>query len=446
MRGLAEHLGFLVLQQRGATAVLETELWSLVQEVDIVLSFTRDVGMATISALGEDAGHVGGDDKACAGFKLGLPPQASLRSALETQRVGLLRGVEAIREVKLLVKAVVGSDPPTAASKSGGITAEMWGLVPTDAATAKELLAAIKGLEESVVNILGCLEKHPSPACFSGPGHGGSKVDASPLLNAGTLMDVVETQEKLRTLSFDVIKLSERFADVVPPSVLGRVATHVDGVYFAVKFVLSGNSVMRGFMAGQNLPIGLAHRDGGPGNAPDVEGPSLEQQRVIVASHVSKVGDRLSESVKAMLLSVQALCPRDSENAIPTSNREGKTSLPNEAGESVGANDDPIQQYDEAEGEWSTGSTLFEAHSSAFDQAKGMKLWRCSAALAAATAALREFSEDEAVNGTGGQSEATVEAVEALGRLFAEVMQLAEQVVSASKAVLMGMIALNKVS
>ena len=58
---------------------------------------------------------------------------------------------------------------------------------------------------------------------------------------------------------------------------------------------------------------------------------------------------------------------------------------------------------------------------------------------------MREFSEDEAVNGTGSQSEATVEAVKALGRLTAEVMQLAEQVVSAAKAVLIGMIALNKV-
>ena len=443
MRGLAEHLGFLVLQQRGATAVLESELWSLVQEVDIVQSFTRDVDMATISSRGEDADGVGGDDKACTG--LALPPQASLRSALETQRVGLLRGVEAIREVRLLVKAVVGSDPPTAASNSGDAAAEMWGLVPTDAATSSELMAAMKELEEAVVKILSCLERHPSPACFSGSCRGGSDVDASPLLNAGTLIDVVETQEKLRTLSFDVTKLSGRFADVVPPSVLGRVATHLDAVYLAVKSVLSGNSVMHGFMTEQDLSSDFAHRDGGAGDASNAEGPSLEQQRVLVALHVSKVGNRLSESVKAMLLSVQAICPRDSENAILTTNREGKASLPNVSGESVRGVDDPVQQDDGAEGEWSTGSTLFEAHSSAFNQAKGLKLWRCSAALAAATAALREFSEDEAVNGTGSQSEATVEAVKALGRLTAEVMQLAEQVVSAAKAVLIGMIALNKV-
>ena len=136
MRGLAEHLGLLVMQQKGATAVLESELWSLVQEVDNIQSFTKDVSLATTSDSNENADNVGGGGgEASIDFQVGFPPQTPLRAALEIQRVGLLRGVEAIREVKLLVKAVIGSDPPPAAPKSGVENAEMWGMAATEAVT-----------------------------------------------------------------------------------------------------------------------------------------------------------------------------------------------------------------------------------------------------------------------------------------------------------------------
>ena len=298
------------------------------------------------------------------------------------------------------------------------------------------------------MEVHGRLERHPAPACFCGPSRDGSvDVDASPLLSTGALADVVETQEKLRVLSVESTKLSERFTDVVPPSVLTRVATHLDGVYLAVKSVLSGSSAMEGWMSAQASRAAIAHRDGSVGgNSSDALGPSLEQERVKVAVHASKVGNLLSESVKAMLLSVQALCPRDSESATSTSIREVEEGLPTSTGESVPGGDEAVNKEDEEEDEWSTGSTLFETHVSAFDQAKGLKLWRCSAALAAATAALKEFSEDDSINGMEGPSDATLEAGEALGRLSAEVILLAEQVVSAAKAVLIGMIALNKVS
>lgn len=441
MRGLAEHLGLLVLQQRGATAVLESELWSLIQEVDVVQSLTKNVGSPTTSASGDDDGD-GGASSAC--IKQGLPPQTPLRSALETQRVGLLRGVEAIREIRLLVKAVIGSDSPSAASKSAGGDAGMWGLAATDAVTSTELVVAVKELEKSVVEMHGRLDRHASPAC-SGPSRDGSgDIETSPLLNAGALADVVTTQEKLRALSGDATKLSERFANVVPPSVLIRVATHLDGVYSAVQSVLSGNSVMRGWMPARATPLSVAQGTGViEVDTSDAVGPSLDQE-VKVAVHVSKIGSHLSESVKAMLLSVQALCPRNSEKAFSTSNGEAEEGLPKSTVEAA-PGDGPVTEDDQEEDEWSTGITLFEAHASAFDQAKGLKLRRCSAALAAATLALKEFSEDEAVNGAGGPSEATAEAGEALGRLSGEVMQLAEQVVSAAKAVLIGMIALNKV-
>lgn len=445
MRGLAEHLGLLVLQQRGATAVLESELWSLTQEVDIVQSLTQNVGSATTSASSDDAGDLGSDGESSAGLKLALPPQTPLRSAMETQRVGLLRGVEAIREIKLLVKAVIGSDSPTGASKSGGGDAEMWGLAATDAETSTELVVAVKELEKSILEMHGRLERYPSPAC-SGPSRDGSgDVEASPLLNAGALADVVTTQEKLRALSGDATKLSERFANVVPPSVLIRVATHLGGVHTAVRSLLSESSVMRGWMSTQATSVVVAQGSVDMvGDTSDVVGPSLEQVKVAV--HVSKIGNHLSESVKAMLLSVQALCPRKSEQALSTSNREAEEGLPKSTGEPAPEGDGLVTEDGQEDDEWSTGSTLFEAHASAFDQAKGLKLWRCSAALAAATSALKEFSEDEAVNGARGPSEATVEAGEALGRLSGEVMQLAEQLVSAAKAVLIGMIALNKVS
>lgn len=449
MRGLAEHLGLLVLQQRGATAVLESELWSLIQEVDSIQSLSKAGVVATTSAsVVEAVGNVSGGvgcDEVSRNLAQALPPQAPLRSALETQRVGLLRGVEAIRQVKLLVKAIIGADPPAAAPKSGAAMDDLCGLPATDATTSLELVVAVEGLENSVGAMLICLQGHPSPAAFSRPsGSDGSESGASPLLNAGVLDAVVAIQEKVRACSAVAKTLSERYADVVPPSVLIRVATHLDGVCDAVQSALSGNLVMAGWVSKQGSTAVFAHGEAtteGDGACTSA-GISLEEERTKVALHASKIGDLLSESVKAMLLSVQGLCPRDSDKATSRSIGEVDGVLPSSAGVVVSGAE---AKDDDEKGGWSTDFTLVGAHVCAFNQAKELKLWRCSAALAAATRALKEFSEDKAVNGVRGSSSATREAGEVLGGLCAELMQLAEQVVSAAKAVLIGMIALNKV-
>lgn len=474
MRGLGEHLGLLVLQQRGAAAALESDLFSLLQEVRAMQSLTADYGMAPSSSSFSSSPNGGASLEP---QKHPLPPQTPLRLALEKQRQGLLRGLEAVREVQLLLKSVTGSDPPTSSPTSNSSEesrarrargGEGWGEAATDAATSAEVKVAVDALERSLSDMLGRVQRYPGPsaaataAVRAGGGNDAGAAAVAPLLADGAVRVVVEVREALRACATDAARLSQRFGGVLPPAVLARVAEHLSDVEAGVGSALDGSPLMRSWLLSDGAAAAAAAA-GDDGDADSMEvvdhsvcaggGAGEEQRRQAAAAlHASRIGQRLTDAVKAMLLSVQALCPRDTPvgkaaASAPAAARSDVVS--SSAGKAERGVDDKEQQpadgdaevEDKEENAWSTGTTLFEAHAAAFDQSRGLKLWRCAAAMASARQALADLSEDEAVGGAAAAG-ATASALVAL---CAEVLVLAEQVLFAGKAVLVGMVALNKV-
>lgn len=460
MRGLAEHLGLLVLQQRGAATALESDLLSLVREVAAIKSLTVDYEYGSSSSESVSLGGVAvpGDEQEQQQeqHNRALPPQRPLRLAVEAGREGLLRGLEAVREVQLLLKAVSGSDPPAPPPESTSSEARLrrarggegWGEAPTDPVTAAEVKSAIDGLEKSLSDMLGRVQKYPCPTSSSGAlGAEGEAFVAPPLLAAGAARVVVDTREALRACAEDARGISERFAGVLPRAALGRVAQHLSDVDGRVGSVLDGTEVMRCWLladaaaaGGDKLEVDSMEVDAdgvNPAAGASCSCSSLDVRRQAAAEHASRVGERLTDAVKAMLLSVQALCPRDA--AVTAASTPVKSRV---AGGEPGAGDE--SEEEQPENAWSTGTTLFEAHASAFEQARGLKLWRCASAMASARLALEDLSEDGAVGGAG--CGLAGEASAALVALCSEVLVLAEHLLSAGKAVLVGMFALNKVS
>lgn len=134
MRGLAEHLGLMIVQQRGAATALESEVSALARELNAMQSLLRDYlfdgkVMADKFAAARDGSGAQLDDSDRAWSPVAsrvkpLPPQRPLRYVLETQRKGLLRAVESVREVQLLLKAMAGSDPPCSSTSPGGNVGE----------------------------------------------------------------------------------------------------------------------------------------------------------------------------------------------------------------------------------------------------------------------------------------------------------------------------------
>lgn len=451
MRGLAEHLGLLVLQQRGAVTALESDLMTLVQEVRALELLTADYTAVSTSSAERSTAGVEDDgekeqNKRCGGR---LPPQTPLRSALETLRQGLLRGLEAVREVELLVNAVAAADPPSASSTSSSREARLrrakggegWGEAPTDAETTSEVKTAIDGLAGSLMEMLGDVEHYPSPTSVLG-----NAAAAPSLLAAGTARVVVGSRDALRACSVAAKDMAERFAGVVPRAVLDRVAHHLLDVDRRLGSTLDGSPMMRAWLldnsAWESQVVAMEIGDVNKESAADV---SDIEQREAVTKHAAKVGECLNESVKALLLSVQTLCPRDPAGA-PAASRGVEGTM---TGVDVGGHSDVDEKEENEEKDsWSTDTTLFEAHASAFEQARGVKLWRCASAMQSARLALKEFSEDEAMIGGGGtvRDASAAEATAALVDLCGDLSMLAKQVVSAGKAVLVGMIALNKAS
>lgn len=113
MRGLSEHLGLLIMQQRGATTTLESEILSFALEMRALRSLVDDYPSGVSSEKLETSSRSKGTP---------LPAQRVLRKALETQRQGLRQGMECIKEVQLLLKAITIADPPsvTAPSRPAG--------------------------------------------------------------------------------------------------------------------------------------------------------------------------------------------------------------------------------------------------------------------------------------------------------------------------------------
>lgn len=118
MKGLSEHLGLVILQQRGTAVALEREISRFAREINALRSLVRDYSIGggkeepsypvDSMAVDENAAF-----PAAASTKKPLPAQRSLRRAVEAQRQGLRRSVESVREVQLLVKAMAEADPPS---------------------------------------------------------------------------------------------------------------------------------------------------------------------------------------------------------------------------------------------------------------------------------------------------------------------------------------------
>lgn len=391
MRGLSEHLGLLVLQQRAAEAALESDLLSLTQEVNAIRSLKDGLhGHETLQQEGEESPAV--------------PPQTPLRNALETQTRGLLQSLEALREVQMLVQAVAEADPPS--TVSGTMDEQGWGEAPMDARKCSAIRDSLSASERSVVDMLGCLPRYSEAGSAQGNAH-----VTVPLLSHGILTAILGNQEKIRSLAEEWEKNRDVFACVVPPAALGRVADHISTVVTYVDSALRASPLMGRYIA-------AAGRTVNPGGS---RGPSSEPK--MNSTHASRIGTLASEAVKAMLLTVQTLC-----------NPGGRVK------ESTG---DEVDEGAESE-EFSTESTLFDAHFSAFEQARGLKLWRCTSLLKSLRFALQHLSEDEELlEGEGWERFAG--ACDALVCLVVDVAEMAQQVLAAGRAVFIGLVALNKV-
>lgn len=391
MRGLSENLGLLVLQQRAAQAVLESDLLSLTQEVDAIRSLKENLDAH------ETRRPKINDCRA-------VPPQTPLRNAVETQTKGLLQSLEALREMRMLVQAVAEVDPPCTVSSR---TDELgWGEGPMDASKCSDLTDSLSVSERLVVEMLGSLPRYCEAVSAQGDSH-----VIMPLLSHGILTAVLSNQEKMRSLAEDWEKNRNAFDHVVPPAAMGRVVNHINAVVTLVDSDLQDN------------PLIKKHIEAMTGNTGD-SGGSPEPN--INAAHVSRIGGLASEAVKSMLLTVQIL-----------HNPGGNTVKDScELDEPMGDGVDKSEAF-------STESSLLDAHISAFEQARCLKLWRCTARLKSLRSALQEMSECEELVEDGWERFA--EACEVLVCLVADVAEMAQQVLAAGRAVFIGLVALNKV-
>lgn len=388
MRGLSEHLGLLVLQQRAAEAALECDLFSLTQEVDAIRSL-------------KDSLQQKGD-----GCRA-VPPQTPLRNAVETQTRGLLQSLEALREMRMLVQAVAEVDPPS--TVSGKMDELGWGEGPMDARKCSGLKDSLSVSERSVIDMLESLPHY----CEVSSAH-----VIRPLLSHGILKAVLSNQEKMRSLAGEWARNRDVFDRVVPPASMGRVADHITTVVTSVDSDLRGNPLMKRY---------IEATVGGTVKAGDSGGLIPKPEMNPAHEHASRIGNVAHEAVKAMLLTVQTLY----NIGGGTVKDSCELDEPNGDGE--------------AESEvFSTESTLFDAHYSAFEQARRLKLWRCTALLTSLRSALQQLSEDKELVEREGW-ERYDEACEVFVCLAADVAELAQQVVAAGRAVFIGLVALNKV-
>lgn len=426
MRGLAEHLGFVVLQQRGGIAALESDLLSLMQEAYAIKSVTtnkaacHDAGALSTQALGDTSSGVRVSQQA-------LPPQRTVRLALEAQETGLWRGLEAVREVKLLLTAMVAVDPPTASDTSGDASSrEGWGQSASCASDVAECRSSILGLEKSIAEMVGRIHRYTTRTESESP---------TRLLSAAAAEAVLGNQGGLRTCAASAESFGKRYMHVAPVAVFARISSHLSVVVTSVESALHTCPIFATWIGHANV----SGEDCQECMVVDTE-KSSEQQQAAIAAHVTRIGNLLSEGVKTMLLSVQALRPSGSGTEAESDKQvSGSASDAGGGGEAGG-------EGEETDGEgWSTDTTLVDAHRAAFEQAQRLKLWRCSAALSVARGALQDFTEDETLYRVPGRDEAVREAGEALVLLSGEVMGLVDQVLAAGKALLVGMIAMNKV-
>lgn len=420
MRGLAEHLGLLVLQQRGAATALESELHSLAEEVHAIRCLTA--GVSSVETV-DDAAALTRSGQA-------LPPQTVLRKAVETQRQGLRRASGAVSEVQLLLTAMEKTDIPSS-SDLGSLEEGL-----ADASTLASLKDAVSGLGKSVSGMLGRF--HPYPSCYcpadvsasGGVVVQGENAPVASLLPASAAHAVQENQKVLKDCSEEARSIAGRFANVAPPAALIKVGEHLGAVVSAVDATLDASPAMVVWLAGDEC--GGSNKE----TEESVDTEEVTSAQTATAAHAGKIRHQLSEAVKALLISVQSLST--------------KTDANHDCGNPVTSSDVPVVTDGGTEDvepqEWQAGTTLLDAHASAFEQARSLKLWRCAFALASVRLAFDAFSDDEAVYGDGSKVNMLDEAGGVMVKLACGVLDLAQQVLLAGRAVLIGMVALNKVS
>lgn len=416
MRGLADHLGLIVLQQRGTMATLECDVTSLAREINVIQGLAaavtrRDSGVKSSADVKEAT--------SAWSAQMLLPPQKAARRALEMQRQGFFRAVESLREIRMLMEAMVVADPPSAAPiEKYDVECGQHPTRETDSSTA---MRAVKKLEEKMSAKLVRLEHFPPPVDDAlvesrVPGvNPSSHPDIVPLLGHEAMRVVVDNQETLRDVGKEAYSTAEQYAHVFPPSALKCVGDHCGALVSAIDSVLERNPLLRSYVS---RSVSLKRDDEKSGAC----SPQNTMSESATKAHVSRMGYVLAEAVKALLLSVQGLFGEDAE-LDDRGPRE----------KSIEDSTDELSMI-----------TLIEAHSRSFQQARALKLWRCVKALSTVRSALETWTEDDYAN-DGGDAGMINEAWAAAMALCGDVGLLAEQVLGAGKAILTGLVALNKV-
>lgn len=303
--------------------------------------------------------------------------------------------------------------------------------------------------------MLARVDRFPAPPSTTFIYRGESPLHVVPLLAAGAVAALLENQEDSSVLAKEAHALSTNYAHVIPPAALQRVGDHFLYVTQTVHSALHASPLLsfwwvrqpgpridREVLSGsesQRIPSG---RPPSAPSIPSVDLITLDAAQSATSGHVKRVGKRLASAVKAMLISVQSLC-RDHVSAARSRSPSVNAADHSAVFTAVTAQDGDDDE--DGEGLSVMGTTLFEAHASSFEQARALKLWRCAEALNAVRSSLVEFTEANVANGWAGGAAPAGEAAVAVVGLLRQVLVLAEQVLCAGRAVLTGIVALNKV-
>lgn len=401
--------------------MLESEVSELAREMKAIQGLIADMDHETKAE--EQGSHLGRDTsvKGPALKAVLTPPhQGDLHRLMQVQRRGLFQIVESVREVRMLVRAVVDADP--ASSEVPAAERHEFGELPTDAETLSALMKTLEKLEDVVVSGLQDLERYPWSVAREAPGVGSivptSAGHVDPLVGRGAVEVLLKNDAALREASEVARTTANAFAHVLPVFTLERIADQCTSAVTLVESAMQESSSLQTWVARNFAGQKAIDAHDMQGVAPDYDGESSEA----FVSHVSRIGECLAKVVKACLLSAQALAPKQGPEKLSKG-----VDLP--PGEEAGG-------MDQAGRASPLSATLSETHLLSFHEGRAMKLWRCKEALSAVREAFRSWTEDDLTRSEG------------LGEILAvcrDVTGLAEQVLCAGKALLTGMIAFNKV-
>ncbi|CAM9114855.1 unnamed protein product [Choristocarpus tenellus] len=496
MRGLADHLGLLVLQQRGAVTIVERELSSFSAEIKaidtLILNFQSNIPQPDSAPDGISSPSEEQVKKSTSGLGFpgqGLPPQKPLQQALNLQLQGMRCALESIVELQLFLRSVTKADPPMPSMSRMHVVGlgdtcleerdEMKGML--DAGRVERAHSVLAVARSKICEMMdrllefipeGVLDNEcVSSAAVSSDAHNPEKKLVlnrtylrHPLLGVNVLRIVMSNQELLDVVCHDVegllkcVEMEDSTTPLPPASVL-RVVSHLEYVKGTVKTALSpclhllsplGENASGYQCGGKVLPdeqeASLRNTravEGGNliGNGDDVG--SCTNSKDNIKQHLSVVGLRVERVVRLLLLSVQNLCRPKGSGVY-----DGKSSLALQHGTTgqtasavaVSTSEGKGDGDDEVIGGWTTDTTLWDAHKQAFEQARLMKIWRCAVALGDVRKAVEAFTHAKLNVGTPEYDAASA----AIISLCADLVHLARRVEAAAAAVMTGLIAFSK--